>query len=71
MSKVLFINGPAEGHINPTLGLVHELIHRGEEVVYLAPTPFRRKIELTGAEFREFNSFYGKPDPGIFPDFSE
>lgn len=69
MSKVLFINGPAEGHINPTLGLVRELIHRGEEVVYLAPTPFRRKIELTGAEFREFNSFYGKPDPGDPPGF--
>ncbi len=69
ISKVLFINGPAEGHINPTLGLVRELIHRGEDLVYLAPTPFRRKIELTGAEFREFNSFYGKPDPGDLPGF--
>jgi len=67
MSKVLFINGPAEGHINPTLGLVRELIYRGEEVVYLAPAPFRGKIELTGAEFREFNSFYGKPESGYLP----
>ena len=34
MSNVLFVNLPAEGHINPTIGLVRELIQRGEKVTY-------------------------------------
>jgi MGT family glycosyltransferase len=57
MSKVLFINGPAEGHINPTLGLIRELIHRGEEVVYFATEEFRSKIEKTGATFYSYENF--------------
>jgi len=38
MSKVLFLNTPANGHINPTLGLINGLVKQGEEVIYL----FRR-----------------------------
>lgn len=34
MARVLFINAGSEGHINPTIGVVQELISRGEEVVY-------------------------------------
>jgi UDP:flavonoid glycosyltransferase YjiC (YdhE family) len=31
MARVLFINAGSEGHINPTIGVVQELISRGEE----------------------------------------
>lgn len=55
MSKVLFINGPAYGHINPTLPLVEELIRRGEEVTYFCTEEFRNIIENSGAEFRSYD----------------
>lgn len=55
MSRVLFINGGSEGHINPTLGVVQELISCGEEVVYFTIEAFRERIEKTGATVRTFD----------------
>jgi len=33
MSKVLFFNFPGEGHVNPTIALVEELVKKGEDVL--------------------------------------
>ncbi|EJS54545.1 MGT family glycosyltransferase [Bacillus cereus BAG1X1-3] len=52
MARVLFINAGSEGHINPTLQVVEELISRGEEVVYFSIEAFRERIEKTGATVR-------------------
>ncbi|MGC4378495.1 macrolide family glycosyltransferase [Fictibacillus sp. Mic-4] len=52
MARVLFINGGSEGHVNPTIGVVEELISRGEEVVYFTIEAFRERIEKTGATVR-------------------
>lgn len=52
MSRVLFINAGSEGHINPTIGVVKELISRGEEVVYFTIEAYRDRIERTGAVVR-------------------
>ncbi|WP_413306267.1 macrolide family glycosyltransferase [Bacillus sp. 1P10SD] len=52
MARVLFINAGSEGHINPTIGVVQELISRGEEVVYFTIEAFRERIEKTGAIVR-------------------
>lgn len=54
MSKVLFISLPGHGHVNPTLGLVEELIKRDEQVTYYLTKDFQRKIEATGAKFIEY-----------------
>ncbi|MBX4266690.1 macrolide family glycosyltransferase [Clostridium estertheticum] len=51
MKRVLFINVFGDGHINPTIGLVKELINRGEKVTYIAGEEFREKIEKAGATF--------------------
>src|SRR5579863_6328411 len=51
MSKVLFFNLPAHGHMNPTLPLVAELVRRGEQVIYYSSRAFRQAIEQTGATF--------------------
>lgn len=56
MSKVLFINMLGDGHVNPTLGLVEELIKRGEQVTYLAEEDFRKKIKKTGAKFKGYKT---------------
>ncbi|MFB5192822.1 macrolide family glycosyltransferase [Alicyclobacillus fastidiosus] len=50
MARVLLINAGSEGHINPTLGVVQELIRQGEEVVYFTTEQFRHRIEPTGAK---------------------
>lgn len=52
MARALFINAGSEGHINPTIGVVKELISRGEEVVYFTIEDFRERIEKTGATVR-------------------
>ncbi|OKP96084.1 macrolide family glycosyltransferase [Paenibacillus sp. P46E] len=55
MARVLFINGGSEGHINPTIGIVQELILRGEEVVYFCVEAYRERMEKTGASVRTFD----------------
>ncbi|EMA6343097.1 macrolide family glycosyltransferase [Bacillus cytotoxicus] len=57
MSKVLVINFPAEGHINPTIGLVKELVNRGEEVIYYCEEEYRSKLQNTGVEFRNYKNY--------------
>ncbi|MFK9094016.1 macrolide family glycosyltransferase [Bacillus salipaludis] len=56
MARVLFINAGSEGHVNPTIGVVQELISRGEEVVYFTIEDFRERIEKTGAIVRTLDS---------------
>lgn len=51
MSKVAFFNIPAHGHTNPTLGVVRELLGRGDRVTYYSYESLREKIEGTGATF--------------------
>ncbi|TVX93545.1 macrolide family glycosyltransferase [Paenibacillus agilis] len=51
MARILYVNIAAEGHVNPTLGLVKQLVENGEEVVYMCTEEFRNKITSTGAKF--------------------
>lgn len=51
MSKIVFFCIPAQGHTNPTLGVVKELIRRGHQVWYYSYNVLREKIEATGAAF--------------------
>jgi len=43
LARVFFINAGSEGHINPTIGIVQELISRGEEVVFFTIEAFRER----------------------------
>ncbi|MGN0160972.1 MAG: macrolide family glycosyltransferase [Lachnospiraceae bacterium] len=51
MSKIVFFCIPAQGHTNPTLGVVQTLIKEGHEVYYYSYEMMREKIEATGATF--------------------
>lgn len=55
MRKALYINVTGEGHINPTLGLVHDLIKRGDQIIYYSSNHFEEKIKKTGAQFRSID----------------
>lgn len=63
MGKAVFLNVPTNGHVNPSLPLVSELVKRGEQVIYYLTESYRSKIEATGAEFR--------PYPGMAERFFE
>lgn len=54
MSKVLFLNIPYNGHVNPTLGLVDELVKHGEQVTYFCSEEYRERIERVGATFKSY-----------------
>ncbi|MEC1072254.1 macrolide family glycosyltransferase [Priestia megaterium] len=63
MGKVLFFNFPGEGHVNPTIALVEELVKKGEDVVYYCVEEYKNKIEKTGAIFRPYKNFARNIDP--------
>jgi len=50
MARVLVVITPAEGHVNPSLGLVTQLVDHGEDVVYVCTEEYRSRIEQTGAQ---------------------
>jgi MGT family glycosyltransferase len=54
MTKYVFLNLPAYGHVNPTLAVVQELVSRGHTVSYYITEEFRAVIEATGAVFQPY-----------------
>ncbi len=63
MSKGLFLIFPAHGHVNPTIGLVKELINKGDEITYISSNEFKDKIEKVGANFKGYHQdFSVNPD---------
>ncbi|MET9046644.1 macrolide family glycosyltransferase [Streptomyces sp. NPDC004362] len=49
MSTIAFLNIAMQGHVNPTLPLVDELVRRGHSVTYHTSHAFREEIEAVGA----------------------
>ncbi len=49
--KIVFVNLPAHGHINPTLPLVQALVAEGHQVTYFSMPEFEKKIKTAGAVF--------------------
>jgi MGT family glycosyltransferase len=56
LSRALYFALPGEGHINPSLGLVQELVQRGEEIIYFCGDESKDKIIRSGAKFRSLGS---------------
>ena len=53
----IHVYGPlGAGHVNPTLGIVAELVRRGHTVTYWAPRMFSARILETGARFEPVTS---------------
>lgn len=49
--KILMVNVPFSGHVNPTLPLAKELVERGHDVSYILTNQWKDRIEETGAVF--------------------
>ncbi len=55
--KILMINLPFSGHINPTLGLAKELVEQGCMVTYILSPEWKEKVSLTGAQFIPYDNY--------------
>lgn len=51
MAKILMVNVPYSGHVNPTLPLAKRLVERGHQVTYINAPEWKKTIEATGALF--------------------
>lgn len=49
MKKVLILNFPAEGHVNPTLGITKAFADRGYDVHYISTEKYKERLEAVGA----------------------
>lgn len=49
MAKIIIINLPDRGHVNPTIALTKEMALRGHKITYLITEEFREIITATGA----------------------
>ncbi|MEU4377028.1 macrolide family glycosyltransferase [Pseudonocardia alni] len=49
MAHILVVAPPAAGHINPTLGVVADMVGRGHRVTYATTARYRDRIAETGA----------------------
>lgn len=49
MLRILIVNFPAEGHVNPTLGITEAFASRGDEVHYITTEKYKERIEAVGA----------------------
>jgi MGT family glycosyltransferase len=58
MSKVVFYGFPIYAHLIQTLPLVQELVKRGEDVTYFVNPRYKGKVELAGANYREYLKEY-------------
>ena len=58
MAKGLFLIFPGHGHVNPTIGLVTELINKGDQITYITAEEFRDKLEKLGVEFKGYDEEY-------------
>lgn len=56
MTRFLYLNIPASGHVNPALGVVGALRQRGAEVICVNDEAYRAKLEQAGGTFVPYPS---------------
>ncbi|MDA3625765.1 glycosyltransferase [Saccharopolyspora sp. WRP15-2] len=62
-AHIAFFTIPAHGHINPTLGLITELVNRGHRVSYAVTEPFADQVAEAGATPVRYDSMLpGSPN---------
>ncbi|MGW9528835.1 macrolide family glycosyltransferase [Paenibacillus terrae] len=49
MLRVLMVNFPAEGHVNPTIGITQAFAARGDQVYYITTEKYKDRLEAVGA----------------------
>ncbi|MEU8433913.1 macrolide family glycosyltransferase [Streptomyces sp. NPDC029216] len=60
MSHIAFFNIPGTGHVNPTAGIVAELVARGHRVSYAVTAKQGAEVEKAGATLVPYETVMGK-----------
>ncbi|MGW6855670.1 macrolide family glycosyltransferase [Streptomyces xanthophaeus] len=60
MSHIAFFNIPGTGHVNPTAGIVAELVARGHRVSYAVTASHGAEVERAGATLVPYETVMGK-----------
>lgn len=65
MADILMINVPAEGHVNPSLGVAKAFADRGDNVHYITTEKYKSRLEGVGANvyLHEDHPLIGGVDP--------
>ncbi|MGW8957645.1 macrolide family glycosyltransferase [Paenibacillus sp. NPDC055715] len=50
MLHILMVNFPAEGHVNPTIGITQAFTARGDQVHYITTEKYKGRLEAVGAK---------------------
>ncbi|MGG4215694.1 macrolide family glycosyltransferase [Paenibacillus sp. FSL L8-0638] len=50
MLNILMVNFPAEGHVNPTIGMTQAFAARGDQVHYITTEKYKDRLEAVGAK---------------------
>lgn len=58
MLNILMVNFPAEGHVNPSLGIVKALVERGDKVHYITTKKFEERIKSLGAHVHLHTDYF-------------
>lgn len=65
-AHVAVVSLPRHGHVNPTLGVVRELVRRGHRVSYAITEEFAAQVVEAGAEFVPYrSSLHAVPDTNV------
>ena len=60
--KLLLLNMPYQGHINPTLGTTRALVKAGYSVTYVCDPRWKKQIEESGALFVSYDHYPERPN---------
>lgn len=71
MSKVIILVEPAEGHINPLMPIMAQLIARNHELVCITGVRFKARVEEMGAAFRPLPAQWDPKEQAAYDFFPE
>jgi len=58
LAHIWYYNIPFHGHVNPSLPLIKELVRKDHQVTYYSSETFKKAIEGTGAQFKNYENLY-------------
>jgi MGT family glycosyltransferase len=67
MASIAFFAAPFAGHVNPTLGVVTELVARGHRVSYAVPDEFAARVEEAGGRAVRYETSMGSFRTAVAP----
>ena len=69
MEKYLIITNPSDGHVNPMVPIVRELVSSGHEVKWINGRKFKKLVESTGAEFILMHQKFDRGEADLYDFF--